>query len=426
MKFFNLREQLRSSLWFIPTLCVIGAVVLAFVLIEVDRSGFDSPYIFVGGADGARGFLSTLSSSMITFTGLVFTITIVVLQLASQQYSPRVLRSFLRDRASQLALGVFTATFMYSLIVLREIRGEDTDGGMFVPSLAVTGAFVFVVGSLFLFVYYIHQITQSIRVGNITRSIGNETRESIDYVYDGEFGDVPENLPIPSGTPTHVLTASSRGILQALDRSKMIELATRWGSVVEVVPAIGDFIPEGSPLIKVHSGPPTGVEELLESLHLGRERTMRQDPAFGFRQLVDIAEKALSPSLNDPTTTVQCLDEIHDLLRQLATREFPTGKDLDEDGNLRLMYPVMSWEGYVHLSLDEVRAYAKDSLQIHRRLRAMIRDLLEVAPPERRAPLEKQLQLLDSSAERNIPDATDRATARRSDDQGIGAPNEDG
>ena len=423
MKLFDLREHLRASLWFIPTMCVIGAVVLALVLIQVDRSGFQSPYIFVGGAEGARGFLSTLSSSMITFTGLVFTITIVVLQLASQQYSPRVLRSFLRDRHSQLALGVFTATFMYSLVVLREIRGEDSAGGAFVPSLAVTGAFLFVVGSLFLFVYYIHQITQSIRVGNITRSIGDETRASIDYIYDGDDDDERGALPVPTTAPTHVLTARSRGILQVLDRSKMVKLAARWGSVVEVVPAIGDFVAEGSPLIKVHSGPSTGVEELLDSVNLGRERTMRQDPAFGFRQLVDIAERALSPSLNDPTTAVQCLDEIHDLLRQLAPRSFPSGHHLDDDGNLRLVHPVMSWDGYVHLAFDEIRIYARDSLQIHRRLRAIIRDLLEVAPPDRRPQLEAQLELLDASAEREISDPPDRTTARRSDDQGLGAPN---
>lgn len=418
MKLFELREHLRTSLWFVPTLCVTGAVVLAFVLIEVDRSGFESPYIFVGGADGARSFLSTLSSSMITFTGLVFTITIVVLQLASQQYSPRVLRSFLRDRHSQLALGIFTATFMYSLIVLREIRGEDSAGGGFVPSLAVTGAFLFVVGSLFLFVYYIHQITQSIRVGNITRSIGDETRDAIDHIYDQD--EVPDALSPPRSRPTHVVTADSRGVLQGLNTGKMVRFAVEWDCLVEVVPSIGDFVPQGFPLIRVHGGPSSGVDGLLDSVNLGRERTTRQDAAFGFRQLADIGEKALSPSLNDPTTAVQCLDEMHDLLRRLGTRPFPTGQYLDNDGNLRLVHPVTSWEDYVHLAFDEIRSYGKDSLQIHRRMRSAINDLLDVVPPARQPPLRTQLELLDASAQRNIDDPEDRTSARGVDAQGVG------
>lgn len=150
MKFFDIREHLRSSLWFIPSLFVAGAAGLAFVLVQFDRESFETDVLFAGGADGARNFLSVIASSMITFTGLVFSITIVVLQLASQQFSPRVLRSFLRDRHSQVAMGVFTATFTYALVVLREVRSPDSPGGEFVPSLAVTVAFLFVIGSLFV------------------------------------------------------------------------------------------------------------------------------------------------------------------------------------------------------------------------------------------------------------------------------------
>lgn len=418
MTSFDLREHLRGSLWFIPTLCVMGAVVLALTLVRVDRSGFDADFLFGGGAEGARSFLSTISSSMITFTGLVFSITIVVLQLASQQFSPRVLRTFLRDRHSQFALGVFTATFTYSLVVLREVGSEEVSGGTFVPNLAVTMAFVFVLGSLFLFVDYIHHISQSIRVGNITHSIGEETRGAISDIYDHEHVDEP--VPFPSGAPVQTLPALSRGILQGLDRDRMVELARSWDAVVEVIPAMGDFVPEGSPLIRVHGEPSTDVDHLYDAVSLGRERTMRQDPAFGFRQLADIAEKGLSPAVNDPTTAVQCLDEMHDLLRRLATRPFPSGQRMDSDDDLRLVYPVTSWDGYIHLAFDEIRSYGKDSLQIHRRLRSILDDLLGVAPPERHGPMQSQLRLLDASVERSILDDDDRASARRSDEQGLG------
>lgn len=422
MKLFKLRQSLRDSLWFVPSMCVIGAVILALVLIRIDRAGFKSDFIFVGGPDGARGFLSTISSSMITLTGLVFTITVVVLQLASQQYSPRVLRTFLGDRHSQLALGLFTATFTYALVVLREIRGDDSSGDAFVPSLAVTCAFLFVLASLALFVNYIHQITQSIRVGNITRSIGDETRAGIEKLYGR---DAPDERPIPSGLPMQTLTAPSRGILQALDPGEMVDFAVRWDAVVEIVPAIGDFVPEGSPLVRVHNPPPSGSEALLESVNLGRERTMEQDPPFGFRQLVDIAERALSPSMNDPTTAVQCLDEIHNLLRMLATRSFPPGQHLDDRGSLRLVHSFMTWDAYVRLAFDEIRAYGKDSLQIHRRLRSIILDLLDVAPSDRHGPLQTQLQLLAASAERDFADDEDKASARYPDAQGIGRPGRD-
>ena len=412
MRLFDIREHLRTSLWFIPSVCVIGAVLLALVLIRIDRSGYEADFLFNGGADGARNFLSTISSSMITFTGLVFSITIVVLQLASQQYSPRVLRTFLRDRHSQFALGVFTATFTYSLMVLREIRSD------FVPNLAVTAAFLFVLGSLFLFVDYIHQITQSIRVGNITHAIGTETRDAIAAIYDHDHVDA--SRPIGDDPRTRTLAARSRGILQGLDRDKMVEIATDLGAIVEIVPAIGDFVPEGSTLLEVHGGEEGDLTRFFDAISLGRERTMRQDPAFGFRQLADIAEKGLSPAVNDPTTAIQCLDEMHDLLRRLADRPFPSGQRSDREGNLRLVYPVMSWDRYIHLAFDEIRYYGRDSLQIHRRLRSILLDLLEVAPSERHAPLRSQLDLLDASAERNMMDEEDRATAKLADEQGLG------
>lgn len=417
MTSFDLRESIRGSLWFIPTLCVAGSVLLAFALIRIDASGFDADFLFGGGADGARVVLSTITSSMITFTGLVFSITIVVLQLASQQFSPRVLRTFLRDRHSQFALGIFTATFTYALVVLREIRSSEAVGGEFVPGLAITAAFLFVLGSLFLFVDYIHHITQSIRVGNITHAIGAETREAIGHIYDHEHVDDP--VPLPSGE-VRTLAARRRGILQGLDRDKLVQLAAKWDVVLEVVPAMGDFVPEGSPLMRVYGSGDINEDAVHNEVSLGRERTMWQDPAFGFRQLADIAEKSLSPAVNDPTTAVQCLDEMHDLLRRLATRPFPSGQRMDERGQLRLVYPVTSWEGYVHLAFDELRYYGRDSLQVHRRLHATIDDLLEVAAPERRSVLRKQERLLEESAERSILDAEDRLSARRADEQGLG------
>lgn len=208
--------------------------------------------------------------------------------------------------------------------------------------------------------------------------------------------------------------------MQGFDRKKLIEMAVQMDAVVEIVPAIGDFVPKGSELLRVHGGKESDLDPLFEEITLGKERTMNQDPAFGFRQLVDIAEKGLSPSVNDPTTAVQCLDEIHDLLRMLADRPFPTGQWRDDEGNLRLVSPVRSWDAYIHLAFDEIRHYGNDSLQIHRRMRAILLDLLDVAPADRHEPLRLQLRLLDAVAERDIPDEEDRVTSRIADRQGLG------
>jgi uncharacterized membrane protein len=419
MKLFYLREHLRSSLWFLPTLCVLFVVGLAAVLVSIDRE-FGSNTFFEGSPDSAQTILSTISASMITFTGLVYSITIVVLQLASQQFSPRVLRTFLRDRHSQLALGVFVGTFTYSLMVLREVHTEEAPGGEFVPGIATSAAFGLVLLSLAFFVDYIHHISQSIRVSSITMSIARETRAAIADIYDHEHTQEP--LPLPESVQVETVLAPRPGVITGLDRDALVADASAAGTVVEVVPGIGDFVPEGAPLLRLHGGEQLRPDDFLESVGIGAERTMQQDPAFGFRQLVDIAERGLSPAVNDPTTAIQCLDQVHDLLRRIAGRAFPSGQRLDGDGALRLTFPVVSWEGYVTLSLDEIRHYGRDSIQVHRRMRSLLDDLEETVPAERRGPLRRQVRLLDASSERDLPDQEDRAFSRRADEQGIGGP----
>lgn len=417
MRLFWLRENTRTSLWFIPTVCVLTSILLALVLGQVDRSvdgGWIDRFTFKGDAENARTFLTTISTSMITFTGLVFTITIVVLQLASQQLSPRILRSFLRDRLSQLSLGVFVATFTYSMFVLRELRpGENGD---FIPNISITVGFGFVLLSIGFFVAYIDHISQSIRIGNLAEALARETDDAIRDIYD--HADTPPRLVEPEGPPVQTIYAPHRGVLAALDRDSLVEAARRHDCVVRVLPAVGDFVPAGAPVLEVYGNPVS--EEVMDDLAFGTERTLAQDPAFGFRQLVDVAQKALSPAVNDPTTAVQSIDLLHDLLRQLARLPFPCGQRADADGKLRLTFPVMSWEAYVHLACDELRHYGASSLQVMRRLRAMLEDLRGVAPTDRRPVLDKQLELLASTIERTWADVEDRRLSSMPDAQGLG------
>jgi uncharacterized membrane protein len=420
----RLREWLRTGMWFLPMIWAFGAMAAALVLVAVDRRwGGDEPawLVFGRGEDSARGVLSVIAGSTITFTGTVFSITIVALQLASTQFSPRVLRTFLRDRASQHCFGTFVATALYSLMVLREVGGSDVA----VPGLAVTGAFVLVVGSVFAFVFLVHHVAQSIRAVSIIDAVAAETRASIEANHPAGVAGVDDGPPgdheLPAGPPTQVIVLDhGPGVLLGVDEDDLVEVGRRHDCVVEIAAGVGDFLVGGATVARIHGGNgrvPAGA--VLAHVGLGPERTLHQDTAFGLRQLVDMAEKALSPAVNDPTTAVQCLDRIHDLLRRLAVRPLGSGRYVDEDGVLRLVVPQPTWEDHVRLGFDEIRQFGAGSLQVPRRLRAALDDLLDVVPPDRRGAIEDQLAALDRAVARAFGDPEDRARAMQADLQGL-------
>lgn len=388
-------DRLAGAYWPIPAACVILAVGLALALgqldHQLDRDG--SGLAFTGGPDSARTLLSTIATSMLTLTALVFSITIVVLQLTSTQFSPRALRTFLRDHQNQLTLGVFLATFVYSLTALREVRGEDGLTDRFVPGITITVAFVLVLASVGLFVQYINHIAQSIRVVAIIEKIAVETRGTIERVHPHqEAKDVPDPSFPP---PTRLLVAEDAGVVASVETHHLVALASRAGAVVRLVPCIGDFVACGMPLLEISGGDGLDDGEVRATVELSRERNARQDVAFGLRQLVDIAERALSPGVNDPSTAVQCLDQIHDLLRRLVRRPYPPCGHQDDDGVVRVVVPMPSWEAHVALAVDELRVWGSGSLQVRGRMKAMFDDLLSVAQGNRRRPLVERLPLWD-------------------------------
>ncbi|MDH4144361.1 MAG: DUF2254 domain-containing protein [Acidimicrobiia bacterium] len=419
----HLRETLRTGLWFVPAVFVAGATVLAIASMALDRRLDGEPgwFVFNGGPTSAQQILATIVTSMLTFTGLVFTITVVTLQLASSQFSPRVLRSFLRDRGSQVSLGVFTATFVFALVVLSQVR-TGAVGAAFVPRLSVSLTFGLVITSLVTFIYYVNHITQAIRVVNIIDSIAEETSASLDRVWTVDPGIEMPNKVADLGACRQVISLEGRdGVLAGLDIGGLVELARRHDCVFRLVADMGDFVANGAPLIEVLGGrTDVAPANLLDQMDFGRERSMRQDPAYGFRQLVDIAERALSPSLNDPTTAIQTIDRLHGLLRRVATRPQPTGAYCDSDGDLRFMRSIVGWRGLVTLSFEEIREYGSSSIQVHRRLRAAITDLIDVAPTDRMPPLQRQLHLLDESVRRSFHEPEERQLAAQGDESGIG------
>ena len=400
----SILESLRTGFWAIPTLCVLLASALAYALVDIDRQLSDGfgRVTFGAGADGAREVLSAITTSMITFTGLVFSITIVVLQLTSSQFSPRVLRTFLRDRQTQLSLGVFIGTFVYAVLVLRTVNGLDED--QFVPALATTLGVLLLLLSVGVFVAYIHHVTSMIQISSILDSIAGETRGVLEKVFPTGLPPTPA-IAMPRDVPVAVLPAPRSGVLVHVDIETAVRRAQRADVVLVSKLHAGGFVPEGAPLVEVHRGDATDLDasDVASAFGLARDRTMQSDVGFGFRQLADIAAKALSPGVNDPTTAVQALDALHDLLRRLATRSLPTGAHADSEGQIRLYLPQPRFADYVALALDEAEQYGAESVQVQQRITALLDDVRAAALPEHRPVLDARIAARQAKGLRSNP-----------------------
>ncbi len=384
-------ESLRSRLWLIPALFAAGAALAAIITVTIDRTlGPDAtgPFVFGGGPESARTILSTIAAAMLSFTGLVFSVTMLVLQLASSQLSPRVTRTFLRDRKNQVVLGVFVATFVYALLVLREVRSVSDIG--FVPSIAVWWSFILLLASVVAFIYYIDHMAHAMRASTVIASVAAETRAAIERRYPDPVGSEPvAALPVRATSAT-IHGHDRPGVVQAIDVERLCRLATDSDTVLEALVQVGDPLPGGAPIARVRGGGRVDADEVRDAFSVGDERSMDQDPAFGLRQLVDIADRALSPGINDPTTARQVVDQLHDLLRRLAVRHIPSPQRVDDDGALRVIVPAPDWADHVALAIDEIRTYGSGSIQVVRALRRMLDDLESIVPDDRRAAIRRQ------------------------------------
>jgi uncharacterized membrane protein len=419
VKVSKLVINLKSSLWLLPVLCVLAGAALSFGTIALDRH-FDYqaiPQSLVGGPDAATEILGTVAVSMVSLTALVLTITMVVVQLAMGQFSPRIVQRILRDKPSQLAIGLFVATFVHSILAVREVTNNG-DGSGNVPGIAVVTAFVLVLVSIAVLVIYVHHIGQALRVSALIELVGKETRTLLDRKYPDK-GSTPER----EADARLVVHARKSGVVTGFGVELLVEEARRANCRLELCPALGEFVPAGAPLFRV-AGDREGLDEdaLNRALVLQLEPTLDEDVAYGVRLLVDIAERSLAESpFQDPTTAVQAIDRLHDVLRQLARRPFPGGTHRDEAGEIRLTVKTMSWEAYVHLAFDEIRMAGAGSPQVSRRLKAALEDLRTIAPPQRVSILDEQLDLLAAATETAMDDRRDVDLALHRDREGIGA-----
>lgn len=417
MRRFRISRWLGSALWFVPLVCVGLAVLLSVALLAVDRRHPGLvPASITGNSNDVSTILSTVATAMVTMTTLVLTITTLAVELSMGQFSPRIVPALLQDRRSQLTFGLFGATFTFTALA---IRGLDQPSG-FVPGVTVLTAYALTlvsIGTLFL---YMHHSGQRLRVSGLIDLVGDNLIAEIDRYPRAEA------VSTLSRAEDHLVLARRSGVLDVLDAEGLLEVAVRRACCIEMLPRLGDFVPADAALARVHWDDHGARHDLDAEVHrhivLTSARTHTEDPAYGMRKLVDIAERSLSSGpFTDPTTALQAIDRLHDALRQLARRQLPPSERRDAHGAVRLVIPQLDWSGYVRLAFTEIRLAGAASPQVARRLRAALEDLLSVAPPDRHEPLARELRLLEAGVRRAFEERDDVAAMSVPDTQGVGS-----
>ena len=365
-QWYRLRHTARTSLVLWAGLPLLVALLIAPLVRWLDH---ETGWVVFGyGPDGARALLSVMVGSMLTFIVFVLSATLIVVQLASGQSSPRVIAMVLATPQVKLALAMLTFTYAYSLAAIGRIEER-------VPDLHVSVAVFLNLICLVVFFQFVHRLSAGLRPGSLIQLVADRARRVIDDVYpashDPKRPEQATNQKV-EGDPTQVIEFTGpSGVVLAFSAQALARLAQSTDAIVELVPQIGDFVAGGSPLLRVYGGKnPISERALRGCVAIGAERTIDQDPRFVFRILVDIASKALSPAINDPTTAVLALDQIQHLLSILGRRYLDEGEIRDSDGKVRVVYGTPDWPDFVMLAVSEVRQFGASSIQVNRRLRA--------------------------------------------------------
>lgn len=413
---YQIRHYLTNSIWILPLFGMFAALVAVPIFHGIEQAiGWQSAI----NPEAARAVLGTLAASMFTFIVFVCSALLVAVQLASSQLTPRIIAIVFRNPVTRFSLTVFVFTFAFSLAVL--VRVGDSVG-LLTTKLATYSC----VASLGIFLYLIDHVGKALRPSGALRSVALLGREVIESVYPRQLAEVVESPHEPAtvllGEPACTIPNLKDGVVLAFDIEGLVSMAQRADCVIEMVPQVGDFVAIGDPMFRVFQGGLSlAADALRHSVAVGQERTLEQDPALAFRIMVDIASKGLSPAINDPTTAVLAIDQIHHLLRNVGTRHLDDERVRDAAGRVRLVYRTPAWEDFVQLAVTEIRHFGGESIQIARRLRAMLENLIQTLPDGRDAPLRRELSLLHRSAERFFVEPEDRALANVSDFQGVGS-----
>jgi len=420
---YAIRSYISSALWIVPFIAVLVELVLVHLGSAV-RDGLiasgtiDPTAVLIKiSAAGARSVHETVITATLSFLVFTFGSLLVAIQVAGGQYTPRVIVTvFLRDNVIRTCVGLFVVALLFALRALREL--DDT-----VHQLPFILSAAFGLISVVTFLFLIDYAARMLRPISIVARVGQLGIAVVRDVY-------PEPTTRPRAVEPHaalppldrtVVNVQRSGVVLAVNLEGLVALSRQSGGIIEFVPQVGDFLAVDEPLFKLYGGA-AAIDDrvLLASVALGTERTMEQDPTFAFRILVDIAIKALSAAINDPTTAVLAIDQLHRLLRRVGLQDLRGEELRDAAGELRLVFRTPNWEDFVQLSCTEIRHCGAGSIQIVRRLRSMLENLMQTLPLHRHAELRQQLALLDRTVEASYKFPEDLALARIADSQGLG------
>jgi uncharacterized membrane protein len=408
-RLLHIWEILSSSYWFVPSMMVVAAIALAFVLVGLDRHTDETwvretGLVYLGGPEGARALLSTVAASVITVAGVVFSITIAALTQASSQFGPRLLRNFMRDTGNQIVLGTFVATFIYCLLVLRTVYG--TEELSFVPHIAVTVATLLAVASLGVLIFFVHHVSISLQAPHVVSRIAAELTVAI-------AGAFPEERPRPEDDPenaarfepageSRLIRACRAGYLQAIEHGTLIQDISKSDLLVRLRVRPGHFLTTGGVIAEAFPSdrtPDDFDQRLDRRLLIGSSRSGEQDVEFGIVQLVEIAVRALSPGVNDPFSAVHCVDWLGEALGEIARRPAPPSLCRDPNGTPRLIKDPPTFPGLVGAAFNQIRQHASGSVAVTVRLLEAIACVAQSArTAEQRAALLFQADMIRAQA----------------------------
>jgi len=370
LRLIKIRDRLADSFWFLPTIIALLAGLSALGLVSLDHAlGADwikrVGWVWSGGAEGARSVLAVVAGSIMTVVSIVFSLTITTLAQTSSHYGPRVLRNFTSDRGVQVTLGIFIATFVYCLLVLRTIRSVEEDA--FVPHVAVNVGVVLALSSLGVLIYFIHHVSQVIQAENLIAAVGRDFQAALPVLFPERIGQPPPGFAVPADSDwagAQEVDADESGYLQRVDESALMALAVEHDLQIKLERRPGEFVTKGVVLLRVLPAGPPGDEvsaALRACFSLGEHRTRHQDALYSLQQLVEIAAHALSPGINEPFTALTCIDWLGAALRGAAGRDHPAAERCDPAGQLRVIARPVTFEEMAASAFGQIRHYGAGS-----------------------------------------------------------------
>jgi uncharacterized membrane protein len=420
---FRGREYLKGNLWIVPVAGAIAGLLLAELGLRLDAAGVLPAYKY--SPETATAVLSATIAAAASLTGFVLTVTVLGVQMATGTFSPRYMRLWYRDPMLKLVLAELIGTLAFAFTVIRQVQPDQ------VPDVSVSLAAGGIILGLLLFMLFFDRFMHRMRPVAVAALMATACREAFeDSVREAER---PDTAFVARGSyslttdPVYVLRAATAGTIQSVDARGLTGFARRHGCLLVFRHAIGDFVPVGAGIVEVHGYQPSSAEtrRLARMVALGEERTIEQDPSFAIRVMVDIATRALSPAVNDPTTAVQVLDHLGETLRMIGTTPNLADTASRAPISTGVIVPVRTWPDILLLAVTEIREYGGGSIQVVRRLHALLDELRELVLPENRAAVDEELRRLDATIAERFGDTADLDMARTRDSQGVGGPMSD-